>query len=100
MPRDLSQLDAHFGDRFEAMKLVSVNELFWPVFRHSVKYSVRTTAPLNPIEEGLLRLAVAGAATLRRPAVFLRRAAIRQSLVSTSQRFGGGPCGASAVFEG
>ena len=71
MPRDLSQLDAHFGDRFEAMKLVSVNELFWPVFRHSFKYSVRTTAPLNPIEEGLLRLAVAGVADLAEASRFL-----------------------------
>jgi len=53
------------------MTLVSVNELFWPVFRHSFKYSVRTTAPLNPIEEGILRVASAGVADLAEASRFL-----------------------------
>jgi hypothetical protein len=71
MQRDLSQLKAHFGERFEGMTLVSVNDLFWPTFRHTLTYFVRTTAPLNPIEEGLLRFAAAGVTELAEASRFL-----------------------------
>ena len=71
MLRELSELQKHFGDRFEGSTLVSVDELFWPVFCHSFSYSVRTTSPLNPIEEGLLRIVSAGVKDITEASRFL-----------------------------
>jgi hypothetical protein len=49
-----------FGDRFDGYKLAVVQDIFWPVFAHAFTFSYREPAPLNALEEGLLRLVAAG----------------------------------------
>jgi hypothetical protein len=60
MPIELSEMQQRFGDRFDGMELCAVEQVYWPVFRHRLCFSIRQFVELDALEEGFLRIALAG----------------------------------------
>jgi hypothetical protein len=71
MPTELQEMQQRFGDRFSGMELSAVEQIFWPVFRHRLVFSIRQFVPLDVLEEGLLRVVLAGVTDLTEVTDFL-----------------------------
>lgn len=84
MNNELLALQNRFGDRFQGMHLVALESVCWPVFRHSLKITVRENIALDALEEGLLRLVTAGVEQSEELASFLGCSATYVQVMATS----------------
>lgn len=66
-----SEMNRRFGDRFSGLYLTYVDVIYWPVWRHQLRYKTYEVVPLDALEEGLLLLILAGVETVERAASLL-----------------------------
>lgn len=65
------EMNRRFGDRFSGLYLTYVDIIYWPVWRHELRYKTYEVVPLDALEEGLLLLVLAGVETVERAASLL-----------------------------
>lgn len=70
-PQLSSEMNRRFGDRFSGLYLTYVDIIYWPVWRHELRYTTYEVVPLDALEEGLLLLVLAGVETVERAASLL-----------------------------
>ena len=73
------------------MRPVALDEIYWPVFRHSLTLSVQECSPLDVLEEGLVRFVGAGVDSATEAAKFLgcSTALVTKMSATLAQSFGG-----------
>jgi hypothetical protein len=71
MREPLNILRERFGERFGGMRVTAAETIYWPVYRHVIRFSVTKSIPLNVVEEGLLRAVLAGVTSIEELSRFL-----------------------------
>ncbi len=71
MPEQLDVFRQRFGERFGGMRVTAAERIYWPIYRHNIRWSITKSVPLNVVEEGLLRMVQAGISSIEELSQFL-----------------------------